>query len=233
MQSFITYNSLLQALVNLNLGVQSLSLEEKLLRDMSEKMQGGLPSVVKALHWANILEDNRVALEKQIDAAKLDASTTPQKLEKLEQDLAQIVAAQDEMQAQAATPVSVGVSGPLLCQFDDAKNSARTLSGIKGFQSTWLELVEAELTYKRMERWNEVANGAVERIGDATGCVVRKPTNQRQGHQHCVVIELQSNDSRGDRKHILSLKSAQDLQMWVEAITGVPGARWKSSEETE
>jgi hypothetical protein len=98
--SSITYNDLLQGLVNMTMGTEGLTLEEQMKREADADPQND--PRFRLATWARILEANRVRLLKQVEGAKMNPNTTDEQLQLFEKDLESVEAAILEMQEASA-----------------------------------------------------------------------------------------------------------------------------------
>jgi hypothetical protein len=108
--STLTYNDLLQAMVNMSVGDAGLSLEETMRRELenTEQANGSGNAIFRQANWLRIIEQTEANLLKQLDGANLNSNVSVQQRAALEKNLATVQAAKweidpkNEPQSQAA-----------------------------------------------------------------------------------------------------------------------------------
>ena len=95
-----------------------------------------------------------------------------------------------------------------------------------------------KLTKGKLEFLNNQDNSYM-RDANVFGCTVTQPKSSRKGHKQCLRLDLETPDSEGESKFILSLLSSTDLEEWKEALLAystldeVAAAMMEEDEEEE
>lgn len=215
--SSILYNDLLQALVNMKLGEASFDLQEHMLRSamQNENATGGR---YREAHWVQLLDENQAYLEQQIAAASLDSSVTADVVKQLQDDLASILQAQEEIRIFRERQ-----------EHGIRNHSSKVCTQFLGkgkFVDTYLELDDYELIWRKNDTDTDITRKA-----DLRSCVFSPPRNIRKGFPHAFRIDLKVPDSCGDLKHIVAPPTNSEMSAWLEALKSVSGTRWV--DETE
>lgn len=59
---------------------------------------------------------------------------------------------------------------------------------------------------------------ALLRVAGVFGCTVATPKSARKGHPHTFRLDVTEKDTKGDKKYIVSLASAELLECWMEHL---------------
>ena len=83
------------------------------------------------------------------------------------------------------------------------------------FEQVWLALAPGNpsLLFREGRR-----DGKVVRSGDADGCTVGLPKQQRKGHPIAFRLDLKDKDSNGCAKYIIAVDTQEELDHWIDSL---------------
>ena len=83
------------------------------------------------------------------------------------------------------------------------------------FEQVWLALAPGNpsLSFREGRR-----DGEVVRSGDAEGCIVGLPKQQRKGHPIAFRLDLKDKDSNGCAKYIIAVDTQEQLDHWIDSL---------------